>query len=117
MKTLKENIEIDTKNLKANPVNLQVYGDEGIDYSLIDSIEENGQLEPLVVIEDKKVPGTYIIISGHRRWTALQVLGKKANCRLISFESDELEMTEAESEMTEAIIEFNKYRKKIFTNC
>jgi ParB/RepB/Spo0J family partition protein len=104
MKTENQNIQLDTKNLKSNPVNLQVYGEEGPDYRLVDSIKEKGQLEPLVVIEDKEVPGDYIIVSGHRRWTALKKLRRKASCRLVSFE-DELEMKEA-------IIEYNKYRNK-----
>lgn len=105
MKLKEQYLKLDTKNLKPNPVNLQVYGEEGTDYRLIDSIEEKGQLEPLVVIEEKEVPGDYVIISGHRRWTALKTLGKKADCRVVSFEDDELEMKEA-------IVEFNKYRKK-----
>ena len=110
MKIVKEYLEIDTKKLKASPINGQIYDDEGIDYSLIASIEENGQLEPLVVIEDEKVPGTYIIVSGHRRWKALEELGKKANCRLVFFEDEN-----DNSEMTEAIIEYNRYRKKKYS--
>lgn len=105
MKSEEQRLKLDTEKLKPNPINLQVYGNEGTDYRLINSIEEKGQLEPLVVIEDKEVPGDYVIISGHRRWTALKTLGKKADCRVVSFEDDELEMKEA-------IVEFNKYRKK-----
>lgn len=104
MKPEEQHLILDTKKLKPNPVNLQVYGEEGTDYRLINSIEEKGQLEPLVVIDDIKNPGEYIIVSGHRRWMALKTLGKEALCRLVAFE-DELEMKEA-------IVEFNKYRKK-----
>jgi ParB-like chromosome segregation protein Spo0J/N6-adenosine-specific RNA methylase IME4 len=103
MKVENRFLQVDTKNLKPNPVNLKVYGEEGIDYRLVDSIEEKGQLEPIVVIEDKEVPGDYIIVSGHRRWVALRELKREATCRLVS--GDELEIKEA-------IIEYNKYRKK-----
>jgi ParB/RepB/Spo0J family partition protein len=95
---------VDLSKLKPNEINEMVYTEEEHDQGLVDSIKEKGQLEPLVVIEDKDIQGNYIIISGHRRSKALKTLGLKANCRLVSFD-DELEMKEA-------IIEYNKYRKK-----
>ncbi|MDQ1275856.1 MAG: ParB protein [Euryarchaeota archaeon] len=107
MKIEDRNLQLNTKNLKPHPINLQLYGEEGTDYRLVESIKEKGQLEPLIVVKDKEVPGDYIIISGHRRWTALKHLGKEVNCRLVSFEGDEDGL-----EIKQAIVEYNKYRKK-----
>ncbi|WP_410509675.1 ParB/RepB/Spo0J family partition protein [Methanosarcina hadiensis] len=102
-----QSLQLNTKNLKPHHTNLELYGEENADYKLIESIREDGQLEPLIVIIDKEVSGDYIIISGHRRWKALKYLGKEANCRLVCFEYDENEL-----EIKQAIIESNKYRKK-----
>ena len=81
-----------------------MYGKEEVDKALVDSIDKIGQLEPLVVTESSGGPGGYVIVSGYRRWLALKKLGKKADCRLVFFES--------ELEMKEAIIEYNYQRKK-----
>lgn len=107
MKVENQSLQLNTKNLEPHPINLQLYGEEGAEYKLVESIKEKGQLEPLVVMKHKEIPGDYIIISGHRRWKALKCLGKEANCRLVSFEDDEDEL-----EVKQAIIESNKYRRK-----
>lgn len=108
MKTIKEYIEIDPKYLKLNPINEQVYGSEEADYSFIESIEVFGQLEKIVVMEDKENPGYFYIISGNRRGAALKILRKTAICRLVSYENDD--------EMKEYFFQYNNYRKKIMSH-
>lgn len=84
--------------LKINPYNLSIYGSEPLDWDLVYSIEKNGLLEPLVIKSDNT------IISGHRRWKALQHLRMGAPCRISSFDNEDDEQL--------AIIEFNRQRKK-----
>jgi ParB-like chromosome segregation protein Spo0J/N6-adenosine-specific RNA methylase IME4 len=92
---------IDPNELKPNPLNIAIYGEEEVDPELVASIDEQGQLDPLVITYDN------VIISGHRRWLALKVLGKPAACLTITFNDD--------LEMNEALIEFNRQREKTWT--
>jgi len=92
---------IDPTELKPNPVNVTIYGEEEVDLELVDSIKELGQLDPIVISDDK------IIISGHRRWLALMALkdlGIKAKCLYKHFKT--------KLEEKEAIIECNRQREK-----
>ena len=92
---------IDPTELKPNPVNVDVYGEEEVDLVLVGSIKELGQLDPIVITADKT------IISGHRRWVALLALkdsGIKAKCLYKHFET--------KLEEKEAIIECNRQREK-----
>lgn len=92
------NVVKDPKELKANPLNFSIYGEEKVDYQLVESIKSKGLLEPLVIKDDNT------LISGHRRWLALKELGIKANCRIITFDN--------ELDEQETLIEFNKQREK-----
>lgn len=94
-----ELIEIEVSKLTPHPLNVEVYGDEEADPELVASIRENGQLERLVINNDN------VIISGHRRWLALKVLGLLAKCRKAKFEDENRER--------EALIEFNRQREKV----
>jgi ParB-like nuclease domain len=95
---------IDPTELKPNPVNVSVYGEEEVDQELVDSIRELGQLDPIVISDDK------VIISGHRRWLALMALkdlGIKAKCLYKHFKT--------KLDEKEAIIECNRQREKTWT--
>ncbi len=64
--------EIDINLLQANPLQPRgVIAPESLQ-ELVDSIREQGILEPLVVA---KTPAGYQIIAGERRWRAAKVLG------------------------------------------
>jgi N6-adenosine-specific RNA methylase IME4 len=92
---------IDPLELKPNPVNVDIYGEEEVDLELVDSIRELGQLDPIVITDGN------IIISGHRRWLALialKDLGIKAKCLYKHFKT--------ELDRNEAIIECNRQREK-----
>lgn len=79
--------------LKPHPVNAKIYADRDI-ADLVESISTHGLLEPLVVSPSR------IILSGHRRFAALQTLGMKmALARTLRVEDDEL-----------ALVEFNRSR-------
>lgn len=103
----------DPLELKPHPKNVELYGKEKADSVLKESIRELGQLEPIVIDQMKR------IVSGHRRWKAIKEINKeeeqkkkenkpykfiKAICfmKAFSFDIDE----------EEAIVEFNKHRKK-----
>lgn len=87
--------------LKPHPLNESIYGEQEADAGLIESIKNNGIMEPLVIKED----GT--IMSGHRRWRAAKAIGlEEVPCRVVGY-SDELEEQEA-------LIEFNRQREKTF---
>jgi ParB/RepB/Spo0J family partition protein len=87
--------------LKPHPLNESIYGEQEADAGLIESIKNNGIMEPLVIKED----GT--IMSGHRRWRAAKAIGLvEVPCRVVGY-SDELEEQEA-------LIEFNRQREKTF---
>ena len=65
-------VEIETRLLQPNP--LQPRGPISPDSisELVDSIRENGILEPLLVA---RTPAGYQIIAGERRWQAAKILG------------------------------------------
>lgn len=99
MTEVKYNLFKDPKDLKPHKINLDIYGDEIADVDLVESIREKGILEPIVILEDNT------IISGHRRWFASMSLNlERVPCRSMSF-SNELDEKEA-------LIEFNRQRKK-----
>ena len=61
-------LEVDAEMLKPHPLNDEIYSD-GADADLVDSIKKVGVLHRIVVTP------TYMIISGHRRWTAAMNAG------------------------------------------
>jgi ParB family chromosome partitioning protein len=65
-------IEIETNQLQSNPLQPRgVITQESL-VDLVESIREQGILEPLVIAE---TPAGYQIIAGERRWRAAKVLG------------------------------------------
>ena len=64
--------ELDTNLLQSNPLQLRGIIQPQSLNELVDSIREQGILEPLVVA---KTPAGYQIIAGERRWRAAKVLG------------------------------------------
>ena len=62
------NIQRKVAELYPHPKNQGIYGDEDIQ-KLAQSIKENGLSEALIITLDSK------IISGHRRWKAVKLLG------------------------------------------
>lgn len=104
---------ISPKKLKEHSKNIEIYGKEGVDKALKESIRDLGQLEPIVIDQE------YRIISGHRRWKALKELQKEEEQK--KKENKEYKEIEAlcfmkpfslDVDEEEAIIEFNKHRKK-----
>lgn len=91
---------IEPEKLRPHPRNEKVYGeDEALESSFVESVDENGVLEPLVVNRDHR------IISGHRRWKAAQATDtSEVPVRVVGFD-DELQEREA-------LIEFNRQRDK-----
>lgn len=68
-------LEINLKDLEANPyqprlnINMQSLNE------LISSIEQNGLMQPIVITEMKE-NGMHTIVAGHRRYEALKIMGK-----------------------------------------
>jgi hypothetical protein len=91
-------IMIDSCLLKQNPLNNKIYGDEPIDFNLLNDIKENGQLTVITIKED------YTIISGHRRYAVLKELGMQACCEIVSFENELAEKR--------AVLSYNNQRDK-----
>jgi len=93
-------------DLKPNPLNEQIYGEESVDWDLVESIKKHGLLENLVIKQD----GT--IISGHRRWLAVLELHpkhiKNVACEIIGFPGGE----EGQLLEEERLLESNRQRKK-----
>ncbi|WP_242049103.1 ParB N-terminal domain-containing protein [Planktothrix sp. FACHB-1365] len=61
--------EVSIDILTPHPLNIKIYGEQEDVSSLAKSIEISQWVKPLVVTKD------YVIVSGHRRWKALQQLG------------------------------------------
>jgi len=94
---------IDPSKLSAHPKNREIYGDtessDDIDDNFVESVNENGVIEPLVATTDRQ------IISGHRRWIAAKSTDvNTVPVRLCEFDDDLAER--------EALIEFNRQREK-----
>src|SRR4051794_2465406 len=63
-----DRVEIDPRQIRPNQYNPRLYfNDERLDL-LRSSIQEVGILVPLIVYEDPKEPGTYVLMDGERRW-------------------------------------------------
>lgn len=84
--------------LQPHPENARIYGDTA-DNDLVESIANNGILNPLLITHDNR------IISGHRRYDAARKLGL-ADIPVVVFLSDD------ELDILEALIESNRQRNK-----
>jgi DNA adenine methylase len=91
---------ISIDRLKIHPVNRQIYvSDKERRLELLESIREQGILEPLIVTPDKK---NNLILSGARRFECAKELGYSELPCIVSIVKNQ----------TLAIIEHNKYRRK-----
>jgi DNA adenine methylase len=95
-----EIIEIDVDRLRPHPVNEKIYvSDQAREKELLESIKDQGILEPLVVQRDSD---SYVILSGTRRLRCAKALGmKKAPCIVTEVKNPIL-----------TIIDHNRYRQK-----
>lgn len=92
----------DPHELDRHEVHQEIYGDEDLPSNFLDSIEEHGVREPVVIARDDT------IISGHRRVEAAIRVGEdQIPVRVEAFESD--------LEKREAIVHYNKQRSKTFS--
>ena len=92
-------MQIDIKKIKPNPTNDEIYTPTDLTI-LKQSLERNGQLEPVVINKDN------IIISGHRRYFSILQLGwKEIEVRVVDYENE-----------TIALIEHNQTRMKSATD-
>lgn len=89
----------DVSDLEPHPKNTDIYGEEDLEDSFVNSVREKGVLEPLVITRENR------IISGHRRHKAAKRVGVETVPVRYSEFDDEL----AERE---ALIEFNRQREK-----
>jgi hypothetical protein len=90
---------IELNKLKPNPINANIYDDTDLN-DLINSLDANGQLEPIVINNKNE------IISGHRRYYSIVQLGwAEADVRIMDYEND-----------TIALIEHNRHRQKSFSD-
>jgi DNA modification methylase len=89
--------------LGPHPLNTEVYADrDDIDESFLNSIREQGILEPVVVDEDNT------IVSGHRRVSAAEEVGlEEVPVRVEQFESD--------LSRRESLVHYNQQRDKTFS--
>ena len=63
-----ETVVIGPERLKPNPFSLSLYGDPSAEIDdLMPSVREHGVLVPLVVAAPGPEPGTWEVVSGHRR--------------------------------------------------
>jgi hypothetical protein len=89
--------DVKLSTLKPHPLNAEIYGEP--DKKLMEDIEKNGLLTP-IVINSKNV-----IISGHRRWKAMLALGFTATDAIVRDFQDELDEQEK-------LIAYNQQREK-----
>jgi N6-adenosine-specific RNA methylase IME4 len=93
---------MDIMKLKNHSLNAQIYGDTEPNDDLLESIRNNGILEPIVVTQE----GT--ILSGHRRFRAAKSLG-------LNFVPVRTIEVNSELDEQETILEFNRQREKTFS--
>ena len=79
--------DIQISKIKANENNFFSVEEDEKFASLVESIKENGVVEPVIVVDDGD--GTYTMISGHRRMKASQVVGNKTIPARIKHSLDE----------------------------
>ena len=84
--------------LRPHPLNTEIYGD-GADLTLIESVGENGVLEPILIDSSNR------ILSGHRRFHAAGQAGMKEVPVRLFQSTDELDIETA-------LIESNRQRLK-----
>jgi hypothetical protein len=94
--------QVEIRLLVPHPCNASIYGEDEDVSSLVESIRISGWIKPLIVTP------SYIIISGHRRWQAVLVLGLETvpvEVREFSSSATELEALLLENESRHKTIE------------
>ena len=77
-------MKISVNQLQTCPINSEIYRDSDVS-DLINSIQEVGLLQPIVVTPDN------LIVSGHRRFKAIESLGwSLVECEVKEISEDEL---------------------------
>ena len=93
-------MKIPINQLKTCPINSEIYRDSDVG-DLVNSIGEVGLLQPIVVTPDNT------IISGHRRFKAIQSLGwTEVECEIKDIPEDEIDVH---------IVLYNQSRVKVAT--
>ena len=91
-------MKIPINQLKTCPINSEIYRDSDVQ-DLMNSIQEVGLLQPIVVTPDN------LIVSGHRRYKAIQFLGwENAECDVKEIREDDLALT---------LVLYNQHRTKV----
>jgi ParB-like chromosome segregation protein Spo0J len=104
-----ETIGIGPERLSPNPFSFSLYGDPSAEIDdLMPSIREHGILVPLVVAAPGPQPGTWEIVSGHRRLACARALGlDEVPCQVRRLPNGPARQT--------AILEYNRQRRKTFS--
>lgn len=108
--TQSEGAAIETRSpddLTPHPRSDEIYDDEAEDW-FVQSVEEQGVIEPIVITDDSHFESGEVIVSGHRRTDA----AKKAGLDEVPIR---LEEYDSELEEREVVIEYNKQREKAFS--
>ena len=93
-------MKIPINQLKTCPINSEIYRDSEVG-DLVNSIVEVGLLQPIIVTPNN------LIISGHRRFKAIQTLGwNEVECEIKDIPEDELAVH---------IVLYNQSRLKVCT--
>jgi len=92
-------MNLNINKIKPNPINSTIYDDTDLT-DLKNSIESNGQLEPIIINEQNE------IVSGHRRYFSMvQLKYKEVQVRKADYDNDVI-----------ALIEHNRHRQKSFSD-
>jgi len=92
-------MNLNINKIKPNPINSTIYDDTDLT-DLKNSIESNGQLEPIIINEQNE------IISGHRRYFSMVQL---------EYTEVEVRKTDYENDII-ALVEHNRHRQKTFSD-
>jgi ParB family chromosome partitioning protein len=85
---------IELSKIRSNPDQPRKFFDEESLRELAQSIEQYGQLQP-IILKDSDEPDTYILVAGERRYRAHQILGKNEIYAIITDGSlDEIALVE-----------------------
>jgi hypothetical protein len=113
--------EISIDELFAHTRQREIYGDESLDQSMLESIQERGIITPIIVAQwDDDLEG-HIIISGHRRKNHAQALGlETVPCIIRDYGSaDEMDLDfllsnqNREKTIKQRVNEFIAYKQKL----
>src|SRR5262249_22987297 len=101
-------VAIPPSQLRPSCFSRSVYGDSAaLTEDILPSVRDHGILVPLVVAP-RREPGTWKVISGHRRLACALTLGfRKIPCEISSFPNDGARRL--------AVLEYNRQRQKNFS--